>query len=489
MALNVSRLVRAQVNLSPLAAVRRGFGTLLIAGDTPVIDGIERLRSYVDLDSVAQDFGTTAPEYEAAALYFSQVPKPQQLMIGRWIAEPSSAILRGSILTPAEQDMSVWTNIIDGSFAITIDGTVQTVTGLNFAGETNLNGVAATIDAALNTGSVVWDGTRFIITSASTGAASTISYATTAGIGTDISAKMKLTNTTASGIVPGFDAERPVDGVVALANSSGNWYGLMFATTATISDDDLLGVSEFVEAAEPSRVFGITTTNTIVLDSTATTDIASRAKALQYRRTAVVYSQNRLAMASFFGRAFSVNFNANRSVITLMYKTMPGVVAENITESQAQTLKFKNCNVYAAYNNDTAIIQYGTVASGAYFDEVHGLDWLADAVQTAVYNLLYTSMTKIPQTDFGQNMLVGVISGVMNEGINNGLIAPGTWNADGFGQLSRGDYLTEGFYIYAAPMATQDQSIREQRIAPPIQVAVKLAGAIHEVDAIINVNR
>jgi hypothetical protein len=31
--------------------------------------------------------------------------------------------------------------------------------------------------------------------------------------------------------------------------------------------------------------------------------------------------------------------------------------------------------------------------------------------------------------------------------------------------------------------------VREQRIAPPIQVAVKLAGAIHEVDGLITVNR
>lgn len=80
-------------------------------------------------------------------------------------------------------------------------------------------------------------------------------------------------------------------------------------------------------------------------------------------------------------------------------------------------------------------------------------------------------------------------SAVCEEAINNGLVAPGQWNADGFGQLSRGDFLDRGFYIYTPPMAQQDQSIREQRIAPPLQIALKLAGAIHELDCIIDVNR
>lgn len=39
------------------------------------------------------------------------------------------------------------------------------------------------------------------------------------------------------------------------------------------------------------------------------------------------------------------------------------------------------------------------------------------------------------------------------------------------------------------PMADQPQSEREQRKCPPIQCAVKLAGAIHFVDIEIDVNR
>ncbi len=487
--LNVGRLVSVTVNLAPLAAARRGFGTLLVAGDSNVIDGSERFRTYVDLESVAGDFGTSAPEYQAASLYFGQSPRPQQLMIGRWIRTATAALLKGGILTTAEQALSNWTTITTGSFKITIDGTEKTVTGLNFSAVTNLNGVASAINAVLTGGTVAWDGSRFTVTSATTGTTSSVGYASVAATGTNISGLLKLTSTTALAPVPGYAAETPVQAVAVFANQSGMWYGLSFAASTMPTDDELIAVGEFIEGASITRIFGVTETDTRVLDATYTDDLATRFKNLGYKRTCVQYSPNKYAICSLMGRAFSVNFAANRSTITLMYKQEPGVVAELLSETQAQTLKAKRCNVFVKYQNDTAIIQYGVMSGQAYFDEIHGLDWFADALQNAEYNLLYQSKTKVPQTDAGQNQLVTVAANVCQEAINNGLVAPGQWNADGFGQLERGDYLSEGFYIYTAPMASQDQSIREQRIAPPIQIALKLAGAIHEIDCIVDVNR
>lgn len=487
--LNIGRLVRVSVNLAPLAAARRGFGTLLVAGDSNVIDGNERIRSYVDLESVATDFGTSAPEYLAASLYFGQSPRPQTLMIGRWLRTPTAALLKGGILNASEQTISNWTAITNGGFSIDVDGVTKNVTALDLSSVTNLNGVASAINAKLTGATCAWDGSRFSITSSTTGTTSTLGYAVAPASGTNVAPLLKLTSSTALAPVDGFAAETPVECAAALANQSGQWYGLSFAAATMPTDDQLVDVAAYIEGASISRILGVTETDTRVLDATYTTDLASRMKALSYKRTCVQFSANKYAVCSMIGRAFSVNFSANRSTITLMYKQEPGVVAALLTETQAQTLKTKRCNVFVQYMNDTAIIQYGVMSGQAYFDEIHGLDWFSDALQTAEYNLLYQSKTKIPQTDAGQNQLVNVASGVCAEAINNGLIAPGQWNADGFGQLSRGDYLAEGFYIYTQPMAAQDQSIREQRIAPPIQIALKLAGAIHEIDCIVDVNR
>lgn len=483
--LNIGRLVRVQVNLQPLAAARRGFGTLLIIGDSDVIGTGERLRAYVDLESVAGDFGLDAPEYKAAALYFGQSPRPQQLMIGRWAGGATSAELRGGVITDPDAVLAELKNSPPDMLELTVNGQSVSADDVSFAACTNLNAVAEEISQALTGITCTWDGQRFTVKTDATGESATIGYFTSI-YGGDV---LKLDEAQALPPTAGQNGETAVEAVQALADASGAWYGSMFAASTMPDQDALLAVAEFIEGASITRIFGVTETDTRVLDATFEQDIASKLKALNRRRTCVQYSQNPFAIASLFGRAFSVNFAANRSTITLMYKQEPGVAPANITETQAQTLKAKRCNVFAQYLNDTMILQYGVMSGQAYFDEMHGLDWFADALQTELYNLLYQSKTKIPQTDAGQNQLVNCCNAVCGEAINNGLAAPGQWNADGFGQLERGDYLPEGFYIYTPPMAEQAQSTREQRIAPPIQIALKLAGAIHEVDAIVDVNR
>lgn len=710
MSLSVSGLVRVVVNLSPLAAATRSFGVLMIAGDSDVINGLERFRTYLTIEGVAADFGVDAPEYHAAALYFGQTPKPRTLMIGRWFRTASSAFNLGGILSTTEQLLSNFTAISNGGMVIVIDGVTKTLTGLDFTGVTNLNGVATVINGALTGGTVTWNGSQFIVTSSTTGdgssatgtitltgnpsygaqaqgtitldanptngdtvtikgtvvtfvsgtpsgnqvqiggtelltaaalqaflqasadvnlaamtyntigavttitsrlygtvgnsygltttgaditvsaatllggvaadtltvngtaltfvaasptgpqvlvgptaaataanlqtflaassdtniddatysttglvttvtavlpgtagnsftlaetsssitisggtltggtVPSSVGYATT-GSGTDISAQLHLTSSTSIALIGGYDAETPVQCAAVMANMSAAWYGLMFQASVQPTDNQNLAVSDFIEALDLRRIFGVTITNSNVLSALVENDLASLMKAAAYRQSFCQYSQNAYAIASFFGRAFSVNFNANRSTITLMFKQEPGVTGEDLTENQALVLKNKRCNVFVQYVNDTVIIQYGVMSGPAFFDEIHGLDWLQNAIQTACYNVLYTSTTKVPQTDAGVNQLTNAIGGACEAAVNNGLVAPGIWNAAGFGTLLTGQYLKTGYYIYAQPIALQSQSDRETRAAPPIQVAVKLAGAIQSLDVIVDVNR
>lgn len=490
MTLPVSRLVRVNINLSPLAATNRSFGVLLIAGDSPVINPVERYRTYGTIGDVGEDFSITMPEYKAALLYFGQTPKPATLMISRYLSTASSGQLLGGILTSSQQTLANFTAITNGGFHVTVDGNVKSVTGLDFSGASNLNAVAGIIDTALAGASVIWNGAQFIVTSDTTGTSSSVSFGTAPVSGVDITTLFKWTSVLALPLVPGFASETPDAYAATMANLSAAWYGLMFAATTMPTDDQNVAVAGIIEAQDLTRIFGVTITDTGVLSSVVTNDLASRLMALGYDQSTTQYSSSSAyAIASLFGRAFSVNFAANRSTITLMYKQEPGVLPENLSTSQANVLEAKNCNVFASYVNNTMIIQYGTMASGAWFDEIHGVDWLQDQFQTACYNLMYTSTSKIPQTDAGMNQFVNAISAGCEAGINNGLIAPGVWNADGFGQLVTGQFLQDGYYIYAQPIALQSQSDRETRVGTPIQVAVKFAGAIQELDVILNVNQ
>lgn len=488
-ALSVDRVVNVTINLQPLAASRRNFGVLLIAGPSDVISPAERIRTYTGIDGVAADFGVNAPEYLAAELFFSQSPRPAILQIGRWVKTASPAQLMGGILTAEEMAISKWSVIVDGSLVISVGGQEHTLEDLDFSGATNLNAVAAVIDAkAAGAGAnCAWDGERFRIVSKSTGGEAVLNYCADAETGTAIAAMLKLTQ--ATGLAPqgGNDAESLKECVVELADR-GDWYGFAVADPG-VSVDEHLAVAQYLQAASKSRIYAATITDTRVLDGVYEDDLASRAKAFKLSRCFVCYSANPYAAISAIGRAFTVNFSANRSTITLKFKQLPSVEAEGLTESQANTLAAKRCNVFAAYNNDTAILQEGVMSGDAWFDEIHGTDWLQNAVQTELWNLLYQSKTKIPQTNSGVNQLIACIESVLEQAVNNALVAPGTWNGDGFGQIERGDYLPKGYYVYSEPIELQAQSEREQRKAPPIQCAIKLAGAIHSVDVAINVNR
>lgn len=486
--LSVSDIVNVQIVMSPKAAMTRNFGSLLILGTTPVIDVAERLRLYKNIEGVASDFGLQAPEYKAAAQYFAQSPQPNNLFIGRWAQSGAGAVLHGGALAAAEQGIDIFKTITDGALTISIDGKAKAVKALDLSSATNLNGVASIIGAALDTvAKVTWDlnTNRFNVIANSVGATSKITFAEDS----QLAAAMKLSNGKGGMIADGVDPESAVDAVAVMSNMSNDWYGLMFAAeigaTAKIKE-----VADFIEASSTSRIFGVTTQDANTLVATYKEDIASVLKAAVIKRTFVQYSSSSpYAAASIFGRAFTVNFGGSNTTITLKFKQEPTISAENLTESQAAVLQAKNCNVFVKYNNDTAIIQEGVMSNGYFFDEVHGTDWLQNDVQTAVFNLLYTSTTKIPQTDGGINQILTVVESRLDQAVTNGLIAAGVWNADGFGAIKRGQTLSKGYYVYAPSVALQSQADREARKAPVMQAAIKLAGAVHFVDLVINVNR
>lgn len=269
-----------------------------------------------------------------------------------------------------------------------------------------------------------------------------------------------------------------------------NWYGLAIADSADLVEADVISVAAAIEASSLSRILAVTTADVNVLVAGNTDNIGYKLKAAGYARTFWQYSSNsKYAAISAFGRAFTVNFTGSNTTITLKFKTEPGITYETLTTAQAAAIDAINGNIYVYYANDTAIIQQGVMANGDFFDERHGLDWLQNYVQTNLYNLLYTSTTKIPQTDGGVTRLMTNVEASLDQAVNNGLIAPGVWNGGPIGQIESGDTLTKGYYVYADAVANQAQSDREARKSPVIQAAIKLAGAIHYGDVQINVVR
>lgn len=499
--LPVSRLVSVQVTLTTPALIAENINTCLLLGTSTVIDPVKRMREFANILEVAAQFGHDSEEYRGAAIWFAQNPSPRTLHIGRWVKEASPAMLKGGALPPAQQRMSVWTPVTSGSFAIAIDGVGPTdIIGINLALQTNLNGVASQINAALVaagftadgiTSGVFWNSRtdQFELVSGTTGPASHVTFMTPAAGGTDISGMLRMTTEAGDAYtVPGMSPETAFAAAVEIDGMfSSKWYALVCPAA---DDEDHEQLAIYCEASDPPHYYGVTTDAEESMSDIATNDIGYILSSLGLNKCAVQFSRSSpYAIMSYLSRILTTQWGGSNTTITLMYKQQPGVVPENITTQQANTLMRKHINVFVNYANGARLIQYGQSSSGEFTDTIIGADALALEIQGRLFNTLYTSLTKVPQTDAGMELLVTAAAGGCTQYSGNGWLASGTWNAQGFGNLNYGDLLPNGWYIWVPSMLLQNQADRAARRAPLMQIAAKTAGAIHRADILIWVNQ
>ena len=96
MTLGIQDIVEVKAQIRPRGAGGREFGRTLLFTTDPTLDaGAGRVRVFASMDEVARTFAADSGPYQAAQVYFSQVPYPRNLVIGRWINTRESARLTG----------------------------------------------------------------------------------------------------------------------------------------------------------------------------------------------------------------------------------------------------------------------------------------------------------------------------------------------------------------------------------------------------------
>lgn len=428
------------INSSTTGAGRQASGTITFTGnplnnDTVTINGI-------------------------VITFVTAGPTGNQVLIGGTAAQ--TAVNLNTFLTN-----SVNANLLLMTYAVNVGTAVVTCT-------------AVSVGTAGNTLTLVKSSANITLSGATlTGGlnASAVSYATAPGAGQDVSTLMGLTAALALPLVPGYNAETPLQAVVACDLLSTQWYGLGFAASVMPQDSDNLAIAAYVEGDAVTRFFGVTTQNANCKSPLVTNDYGSLLQALGYLQSWCMFSSSTpYAHWSVFG-LMTVNFAGSGTMIDFMYKQLPGVVSESLLTADANTLQAKHINVYAGYDNATSIFQYGQVAGAAFMDEIYGLDAMQGALITAEFNVSYTSPTKIPQTDQGNSRFTNAAANICEQFVGNGFGAPGVWNGQAFGQLQQGQFMKAGYYIFQPSVASQSQADIAARKTPPIQIAFKLAGA------------
>jgi Protein of unknown function (DUF3383). len=279
-------------------------------------------------------------------------------------------------------------------------------------------------------------------------------------------------------------SETALQAITACRVKNMDWYAcyLCGATKA-----DILAIAPYIEAVEPSSVFFYTTADEDVLAGTAG-NVMLALKDAEYMRTIGQYSTYPDAAVSIMGYAMGANTGLANTTYTLAYKKEVGVTTEGLDKTQITIIGNQNGNYYVNRGNTYNVFQQGIMANGMHFDELINLDMLKNDIQLAVMDLL-TGVSKVPQNEDGVTLLISAVTSPCDSAVSRGFITPGVWNAASILSLNTGDMLSKGYVVLAESIDSQSESDRSSRIAPPIYVCIKLAGAIEFVAIQINVNR
>jgi Protein of unknown function (DUF3383) len=408
------------------------------------------IRSTASLGADVDDVVTTVP---------LTAPPPVAIEIGDFLHIDTEFM---TVTDATDQSNPVVTRAAKGSVAAAhVTGAVVLV---------QASGVAAA--------SCTFTGSAFYIKSGMTGIASGILVTQTS----ELSSMLGLE----SGAItsPGVDdAETPAEALDA-CSALASFYGV--ALTKEFTDADALAVSEWAEAQ--TMLFGHATGDANAKVAAVATDFCAEAKAHGYSRTASAYHEPQnlsdYLMVSALARELAVDFTQPSSAITMKFKVCPGVAVSNLNVNDKNALDSKSANYYAMFGS-VPMFAEGVCASGLFIDLRHGLDYMAKHLADSAFMGMYAA-PKIPQTDKGLTYLVGLLEVAMEDMVNSGFLAPGTWKGTGIGNVvATGEFLTKGYKVVPATIASQSESDRQARKAPPVTIACKAAGAFHSVDIFV----
>lgn len=465
------------------------------------LSSANRYELYSDIASVATDFGTDSDMYAHALAFFGTTPNPINagglLVAGYWRGASESVAATAAVLTGTQLvEITVIDQlqaIDDGTLDIDIDGGTINVTGLDLRSVTDLEDVAVLLDNEVSgiTGATVSVSSddRLIVTSDTTGVLSLITLVTDPGTGTFVGTLLGLAAGTGAVIVQGaaadvLTAETQLAAAAAL-KALVNIKGMTFIDVDT--DPNRLLMAAWAQANDVLVYEVFSGSGFLVIDPD--TNVVWEIKLAGSTNYRMLYStaNNRKMAASYMARAHVVNFNSERSALTMYLKTL-SIAAEDYTQSDITAAKTVGLDLYTTIKTTPVVLTSG---ANDFMDNRYNLLAFIDAVQTDMYNLLKQTGTKIPQTQRGVNQLIDQGEKTTRGFVRAGVFAPGTWSSpDYFGDLDAFNRnITEnGFYWLAGKLADQPQADRQARKSPVLQAAVKNAGAIHSVDIIINFN-
>lgn len=503
MSLPISQVVDVTLQQSPRGAQKRDLSVVAIFTHEMCDEFTNPDTRYIvvtDANSVASLFGTNSDVYRAASALFSARPKPKTAIIAKYMQNGFTAPAINSKINGSALAVSYiqFKNITDGYLTFYFGDAKIDVKELDFSTVSSMQDVANVVNAKLADIGVkfIYDlvGSRFILSSNTEGKGANFGYVFDSQLdGSYIGQLINLIDGRGT-LINGEDAitynkETPAEALSKLQNQYQNWYGVYFANT--ITDAELLEAHDWVVAqgVENAKVMAYTETRPANIEYTDTNVLKTLSKR-NSGRLMVQYNNkgNTHAAAELMGIALTTVWTGVNTAKTVKFKQEVSVTSDDkITINEATKCRRLGINYYTDYAGVNMLAE-GVMLGGTFIDETTGLDAFINAVQVQAFNTLQGQPTKIPQTDRGQQILISSIKVIGEQFINNGFLGLGKWTLGDLGELSYGDQIN-GYYFYSDSFDMQDTADREARKMMPINCALKLAGAGHSVDIIVQFNR
>lgn len=500
MSASINNVINVTLLEEGRAAARDNINVCAImTSQAGVLSTAERWRSYKTASAVEQDWGASSVTAAFANAFFSTSPNPVSaggtLIVGYWNAagetlRETAGVLRGAEISQAAVLPALRQNA-DWSFGIEIDGTDHEVAGIDGTVAASLSDVVTQIQSIITPeiATVAFDGTRFVFTSKTTGADSVIGYPVALDAGTFIgdllavaagSGAVKI-NGEATAVVPPENQLEAASRLKSLVNVKG------LAFIDKILDVQVPLIAAWAKANSVIVYETFTGAAALEVDPDNPAWAVTLASQSNFR---MLYSKagNRKFGVSYMARTHTVNFNGERTAITLHLKTM-SVAAEDYSQTEIDKAKRVGLDIYTTIKDVPCVLTSG---ANDFVDNVYNLMAYVDAVQTDSFNLLKTTPTKVPQTYEGVDQLEDCAEKTTRGFVRAGVFNPGTWTLpDFFGDrdMFLRNIEQNGFYVLAGDLADQSTADRQERKSPVLQVAVKNAGAVHSADVIINFNK
>ena len=445
------------------------------------------VRSFASADAVSDFFGAASDEYALSQVYFlgfdNSTTKPGTLFFAPYVEAARDAWLQsGSFagVTLAElTDLS-------GVLTVTVDGVAFTSSSINLATATSFSNAATMITAGF-TGAgkptCSWNpvNSTFSLYSPTTGATSTITYAT----GT-LSAGLKFTSATGAILSQGADEDTSATAMDMVKSKTQNWVDFM-----TMWEPDTAGKIDFaqwVNAQNQRYAYVAWDTDAQAIVNGSTTTFSYLVAQAEYDGVVPVYNTKELA-AFVLGTTASIDFSQTNGRITYKFRSQSGFVPTVTDQQIGANLTANGYNFYGQWA--TANDEFNFFAEGQMSGKWKWIDAFMDQVylnsqfQLALLDLL-VGVKSIPYNEAGYNLIRAAMIDPITAALNFGSIRTGiTLSNSQKAQVNQaagrdvsGTIEQQGYYLQILDPGAQ---VRGNRGTPVINFWYTDGGSVHKI--------